>query len=322
MKATFHERQYELAVNLELIAGSGMFFAPMQVIEENVGYDIALVPGHTAVWSQLGVGASPVGVETAVAYDAALNPAPGGQTFVASLFVQYKRPERMVRRNAVEAPGRQSQGGGVPFFRVRLNGNQHEVLAELESRVGGDAVVRYAAPLFHRIEDLWVRQSTRAVFAGSAFIAPSAAGNPPSCWTYDNNGAPIFCSQPRRGESERSDDVLGAIVRAAGEARPQRGTHLRALASEISQIDLTSRRKRRRIDDIDDRGRYREPRDEEWVRPPLDRWEWAERLRAVAPQRADAEIETAVDAAVVANAVGSIGLTWLLAEIRSRMVTG
>jgi len=27
MKATFHERQYELAVNLELIASSGMFFA-------------------------------------------------------------------------------------------------------------------------------------------------------------------------------------------------------------------------------------------------------------------------------------------------------
>ena len=49
MKATFHERQYELAVNLELVAGSGMFFAPMQVVEESVGYDIALVPGAQLV---------------------------------------------------------------------------------------------------------------------------------------------------------------------------------------------------------------------------------------------------------------------------------
>ena len=46
VEATFHERQYELAVNVELIAGSGMYFAPMQIIEERVGYDIALVPGH------------------------------------------------------------------------------------------------------------------------------------------------------------------------------------------------------------------------------------------------------------------------------------
>jgi prophage maintenance system killer protein len=29
VKATFHEREYELAVNLELVASSGMFFAPM-----------------------------------------------------------------------------------------------------------------------------------------------------------------------------------------------------------------------------------------------------------------------------------------------------
>jgi hypothetical protein len=40
-----------------------------------------------------------------------------------------------------------------------------------------------------------------------------------------------------------------------------------------------------------------------------------DRLRAVAPERTEAQLETAVDAAVVANAAASIGLTWLLAEI-------
>jgi hypothetical protein len=63
-----HERQYELAANLEVISGSAKYFAPMQVIEENVGYDIALVPGHTAVWSQLGIGTWPPGVTTPVTY--------------------------------------------------------------------------------------------------------------------------------------------------------------------------------------------------------------------------------------------------------------
>jgi len=41
-------------------------------------------------------------------------------------------------------------------------------------------------------------------------------------------------------------------------------------------------------------------------------------LRAAAPERAAADIETAVDAAVIENAAASIGLTWLLAEIRPR----
>jgi len=320
VKATFHERQYELAVNIELIASSGKFFAPMQSVEETVGYDIALVPGYAAVWSQLGIGAPPVGVQTPVAYDTPITPTLGGQTFAASLFVQYKRPERMVRRSAKEAQGRTQQGGVVPFFRVRLNDDQHDVLAELEKQVGADAVVRYAAPLFHRIEDLWVRQSTKGVFAASVFIAPSEAGAPPSCWTYDDNGTPIFCSEPRRGESERSDDVLRAVVLAAiGRGRPQTVVHLQALASQVGQIDLTTRRKRRRIDDRDDGGREREGPDEaEWVRPPLARWEWVDQLRAVAPERADTDIETAADAAVIANASASIGLTWLLAEIQPR----
>ena len=318
MKATFHERQYELALNLELIGGSGMFFAPMQVIEESVGYDIALVPGETAVWAHLGVGSPPPGVDTVVAYDPKLNPVPAGQTFTASLFVQHKRPERMLRTSAVEAPGRRSRGAGVPFFRVRLDKEQHGVLMELENRVGGDAVVRYAAALFYRIEDLWVRQATRAVIEGSTFIPPSAAGDPPSCWTYDDSGAPIYCSEPRIGELEGRSGLLRSIVRVArARERLQRTDHLRALAAEVEGIDLASKQRRQRLDDRYLGGSHREGRGEaEWVRPPLERSEWARELRAAAPQRTDDEVAAAVDAAVIANAVSSIGLTWFIADIR------
>jgi hypothetical protein len=314
VKATFHERQYELAANLELIGGGGSFFAPLQLIEESVGYDIALVPGDLAVWAQLGEATTPVGVETPIAYDTKAEPTSGGQVFTASLFVQYKRPERMKRRSAAETRRRQSQGGGIPFFRVHLDRDQHEVLAELENRVGADAVVRYAAPIFHRIEDLWVRQATRAVVAASTFIPPSTAGNPPSCWTYDDSGSPIFCSEPRRGQSEGRDEVLRALVRTARD-RAGRREHLRALASEIESIDLTPRR-RRRLDESDQRRVGERGYEAEWVRPPLDRWEWSERLRSAAPERLEGEIASAVDAAVIAHAVSSIGLTWFIGEIR------
>jgi hypothetical protein len=36
----------------------------MQVIEESVGYDIALIPGHVAVWTELGIGRALPGVST------------------------------------------------------------------------------------------------------------------------------------------------------------------------------------------------------------------------------------------------------------------
>ena len=288
-----------------------MFFAPMQVVEQDLGYDIALVPGHFAVWSQLGV-AAPRGVPTHVG---------GTQSFTASLFVQYKRPERMVRRNAAETRDRRTQGGGVPFFRVRLNSVQQEVLVELENRVGANAVVRYAAPLFHLIEDLWVRQSTRAVFADSVFIAPSEAGATPACWTYDDHGVSIFCSDPRRGEFERDEGVLRSVVQSAlRRDRPNRASHLRTLAAEVAEVDLRPRRRRRRIDEGEEWPPEWEPREAALVRPPLERWEWRERLRAAAPEREDVELDIAADAAFVASAAASAGFTWLLAEIEPQQL--
>jgi hypothetical protein len=188
------------------------------------------------------------------------------------------------------------------------------VLLDLESRVGGAAVVRYAAPVFHQIEDLWSRQATRTVFAGSTFIPPSDAGSPPSCWTYDDLGSPIFCSEPRSGEPETSEDLLRELVRKG--VQRDRREHLRELASEVEGLDLTPRRPRRSPDEIEEGRRAREPDEVEWVRAPLVRSEWVERLRAVAPERTDFDVEAAVDAAVVANTAGAIGLTWLLAEIR------
>jgi hypothetical protein len=227
----------------------------------------------------------------------------------------------MIRRNATEANARLSQGGGVPFFRVRLNRDQQDVLLDLESRVGGAAVVRYAAAMFHQIEDLWSRQVTRTVFPGSTFIPPSDAGSPPSCWTYDDSGSPIFCSEPRSGEPETSDDLLRALVRAGRpDVQRDRRAHLQELASEVEGLHVRPRRPRRGPDEIEEGRRAREPDEVEWVRAPLVRSEWVERLRAAAPERTEFDVEAAVDAAVVANTAGAIGLTWLLAEIRPRGV--
>jgi hypothetical protein len=317
MLATFHERQYELAMNLELLSGSGAFFAPMQVVEEALGYDIALVPGEAAIWQHLGIAAGPPGTPTAMAYGQGNAPMPGGPVFSASLFCQYKRPERMIGATAGQRMARSAQGGGLPYFRVFLDRDQHQVLSDLEQSVGQDAVVRYAAPCFHRIEDLWVRQATRKVAGDSVFIAPNDAGNPPSCWTYDYAGNPIFCSEPRRGAPEWREDVLRIAVRMARERGPERDQHLRVLSEGVAGLDLSPIKRRRRRKEPE----HRRPEHPDLYEGPLitgrlPREEWAERLQTAAPEAEAPQLELAVDAAVVANTAASIGLTWFLVEVR------
>jgi hypothetical protein len=222
----------------------------------------------------------------------------------------------MVRRSAREARGRQSEGGDVPFFRVRLDRDQHDVLVELENRVQADALVRYAAPRFHQVEDLWERQATRTVFTDSAFIPPTAAGNPPGCWTYDEAGSPIFCSDPHRGERESGEELLRALIRTRRphELLPQR-VHLRALALDVEDLDLRPRRLRH-TDDTEESRRGRERDEDVWPRPRLARSQWIDRLRPAVREQQEFDIEAAADAAIVANTAASLGLSWLLADIR------
>lgn len=79
-------------------------------------------------------------------YDVNLN-APG-----IPLFLQFKRSEKLERRNARET--RHFNNFTVPFYRFTItaknNSDQHEMLLELDD---GYNLVFYAAPLFYRKEE-------------------------------------------------------------------------------------------------------------------------------------------------------------------------
>jgi hypothetical protein len=188
-------------------------------------------------------------------------------------------------------------------------------LVDLEKQASGDALVRYAAPMFHQIEELWGHQSTRSVFANSVFASPSAAGVPPTVWTFDASGMSIFCSAPRRVETDRSEGLARSIVRTAlARNRVSTREHLRTLAQEVEQVDYSERRRSQRP-----RRTLERAEDVLFARPPMSRAEWADRLHRVAPDRSPADVEPAIDAAVIANAAAAGGFTWLLATVRERL---
>lgn len=232
----FGERQFELAANLELIAGSGSFFAPPTPLEGNLGVDAALTPGDPKIWHLLGL-ASPrgaqVGPKTFSRWPAA---APGGATppFLVSLFVQYKRSTYLTRSWSKEW---ETHGG--PFWRVDLSTRQYKVLRNLEQQVGGLGAVRYAAPRFWRYEDMWQQQASGTVLDNALFFAPSDLHQPHERVTWSRAQGLVGHSRPEPIRSETARDLATDLRRrvrqqrsAPGHARPRAYLDLLAAALE------------------------------------------------------------------------------------------
>jgi hypothetical protein len=152
-RAEFHERQYELAANVELIAGRGDFFTPPTTSERRLGIDCALTPGDARIWGLLGLptpGGATIGPKTFPAWPTTF-PSGAAPPFLASLFVQYKRPDYLTTRRA-----REWRYHGGAYFRMHLTPHQHQLLLDLDNTVGGDGIVLYAAPSFWRYDDMWL----------------------------------------------------------------------------------------------------------------------------------------------------------------------
>jgi hypothetical protein len=287
----FGERQYELAANLELIAGSGRFFAPTTTVEGALGIDAALTPGHPAIWQILGVPA-PHGVRAGPAVFAGWPGAAGRASsppFLLSLFVQYKRSAYLTRSWAKEWGTHTA-----PYWRIELAARQHSRLQQLEQAVGGQAVVRYAAPKFWRHEEMWQFQGLGAVMDNSLLVAPSDIHRRHSriTWSHAAGSVGHSESEPIRAETA---EMLGEEVRRRARVRtdtPVRETpraHLDSLAASLEE--LTPSRRRR----------------EGWVEAVA-----ARALREEEGPPVDETVEALADIAVVAEVAYAARASWLI----------
>lgn len=170
--AQFSERTYETAVNAALARpGSGTcpacgagghgveVWAPGQVLEKTVGFDAAISFDNPAV-----VGAPwQHGLTAAQAQEAASAPA------VASIFVQYKRPEGMTNLKA-------AMNGSItsPYRRFLLVPHQHDTLTNLRGALGGLADVGYVAANFLTSAELRLAISSATILDQSAFLVVPA----------------------------------------------------------------------------------------------------------------------------------------------------
>ncbi|MDO9607437.1 MAG: hypothetical protein Q7J26_02840 [Brevundimonas sp.] len=218
MKPTFSEFSYGFALTNELVGWSELAAAPIfpSLIEEGQeggGYDVKLDrPGFP-------------------------------------LYLQFKRSDLMTRRSAREYKAVKARGGGlrVPYYRFAVTdeaiSRQHEMLLALDV---APHFVFYAAPRFHKIEEINEAWAANDVASRSQFIAPQEIGSlslGPHAVAFDG-GRFWTCSEPREIKGLTSRDLLEKLKSAlTQDDRPLRGK-----LSEINEhLDSAERRARARI---------------------------------------------------------------------------
>lgn len=241
--AEFSEREYELAMNLELLGRGGRHSVPSQVAEKQLGYDVALVPGLAAIWPELG-------------HSAALPGAPPGQgilshpsapTFAASLFLQYKRPELLRGYSAKEVEPRRAAGVNpcIPYLRYELEEGQLSRLIDLQREVNPLAEVCYVAALFTSMRELRRAQVFRGLVRSSNYlslervaVALSAGAERRShVWTYTSRYEAIdgvLCSDPLKIGGYEGAELLQRLATRLEEP-VELNQHLYRLAQSLER---------------------------------------------------------------------------------------
>jgi len=204
MKCEFEEKQYEELLNHELAGKS--FFPVGQVLEYTLGIDAALFTIDRKFWRLWQSGWKSF---FPIFWKRGERPNPNlwnnakrilddrmFPKFKCNLFIQYKVPEYIYRRNSKEFKKKIWMN---PYFRYDIEQNQWDILNRLEQKVAPNALVIYACPAFHKVDDLWDFRDK--LIQKSNFVQPHILRNH-SRYTFAKSGNyGIPCSEPTKIES-------------------------------------------------------------------------------------------------------------------------
>jgi len=142
------------------------------------------------------------------------------------LYLQFKRSEFLTRRSGREAREVKKIGGtiGIPYYRFAVTdatiSDQHEFLLALDVAPN---FVFYAAPRFHRLDEINEAWHHNAVASRSQFVAPQVIGSLTAgrhAVAFDGRGIWV-CSEPRRIEGLTSRELANKLSEALkADSRP------------------------------------------------------------------------------------------------------
>jgi hypothetical protein len=194
--AEFEEKEFEQTLNGQLCP-SGLMWPPGQVLEELVGFDVALHTVHAVFWAARGYATPPPGalilptwwplVPASVFVHRAPPP------FAVNVFLQHKRPECLSRSNASEW-----SSWKAAYFRFWITYHQQAALDACATALGQNGLVAYASPAFYTRAELFGHIQKQTLVANTHF-APATNLSGHGRYTYVDAATPGMAhSEPVR----------------------------------------------------------------------------------------------------------------------------
>ena len=160
MQPEFEEKTYESYFNSELDRKSSMYFPFGQVQEGSIGLDSSANSRNRRLWRFLGhpfwffppfsgVELRDVASEMEAFLGHAIKHVP---QIKVNLLIQYKRPEYITMSN-----GGEWHHWNQKYFRYDIYHRQQELLGRLEAVFGDNAIIIYASPALHSLDELLSR---------------------------------------------------------------------------------------------------------------------------------------------------------------------
>lgn len=218
MIAEFEEKQFEQALNFELIRNHRLLYVPGQVLENTLGFDSALFTTNWNFWRNFPEHERlhrfrffrhfyryfdffPEGMLLRREFWNELSNEFNNEDFFPKIkfntFIQHKRPEYLVRENATEWTSWNN-----PYYRYNITPHQQKALERLENRISNQGIVVYASPAFYRLTELWDSINNNRLISDTNFCQVSRLVNH-NTYTYKDSGnMGIGHSEPEKIESK------------------------------------------------------------------------------------------------------------------------
>ncbi|WP_316846863.1 hypothetical protein [Pedobacter psychrodurus] len=182
----FEESEFRGPLFNQLERGSHLLWEPGQVFEKTIGVDRASLCVHDYLWKLYGFSA-PLGGSVLRSHHfhyiwTNTKPKKVLPDFNLNLFIQAKRSEYSSRSKVKLSP----QINGAHWY-FEVTPHQQVSLELLEKELAADALVVYAAPVFHEQQQLYNHTSNQTIVSNSTFPKVSMLTGH-SKWYYNKGG--------------------------------------------------------------------------------------------------------------------------------------
>ncbi|MGA2624732.1 MAG: hypothetical protein ABSF91_12810 [Bacteroidota bacterium] len=209
--AEFEEKTFEQQLTRELLSRRSLFFPPGQMLENSLGFDVALFTHRRHFWRMFPDAPFFMPWRRGIDLDVDYLP-----SYRFNLFIQYKRPEFLNSPLASEWTDWHRL-----YYRYDLNTNQQATLLDLANRVGRQALVVYASAAFHTYQELWNHARRRELFLFSNYTnAQDLNGH--SRYSYADPGHEGFAhSESARIEGHDLFELMNSLIAGKSERTNQ-----------------------------------------------------------------------------------------------------